>query len=275
MTRGPAAAGFRQGDRVQLRRGLAGRRPPVPRPAPPEGALREDRRMSTDDTGSSGARRARPPRGRRDRAGRARRDRPAVTPPPPRRSPGRRWRERRPPPSTVPAASRPYPRGLRPELRGPVGRGAGDGPGPRRARCRRGRAMIAVTAALIAAALAMASREPCSCSTRPCDRRCYSRRSRVNGAVLAFRAGSVADAWRLGRRPARRRRAGRRARRRCSPWWPSARSWSCWYAVDGLRHDHDRLRRRRPDRVAPGLPFDLSRPGRRARRLRRGPRGGG
>jgi LCP family protein required for cell wall assembly len=78
----------------------------------------------------------------------------------------------------------------------------------------------------------------------------------VNGAVLAFRAGSVADAWRLGRRPARR---GARVAVLAAVlalvavphvlvgWY----QWSAYDTITTVFADDD------PAAVTPGLPFDL------------------
>ncbi|MGE3232167.1 MAG: LCP family protein [Thermoleophilia bacterium] len=113
-----------------------------------------------------------------------------------------------PPPAPPPADAAPAPVAAAPVRRGPRGLscallsavlpGAGQVHGGRR---RRGIAMMAVVAALVAAGAVIASRGTLYLLDQAVRPEVLIGALAANGAILLFRAGAAADAWRLGRRP--------------------------------------------------------------------------
>lgn len=118
----------------------------------------------------------------------------------------------------------------------------------------RGAAMIGVAVALLVAALALAGQDVAFLLGQALRPEVLLGALALNAAVLLFRAGAIADAWRLGRRP-----AGRVARAALLPallalavvphvavaWY----QWSAYDTVTTIFADVD------PGEVAPGLPF--------------------
>ena len=118
----------------------------------------------------------------------------------------------------------------------------------------RGIAMIAAVAALLAGALVLARQDVVFLVGQALRTEVLLGALALNGAILLFRAGSVADAWRLGRRPARRvARAALLgallalvvAPHALAAWY----QWSAYDAVTTIFADVD------PADVPPGLPF--------------------
>jgi LCP family protein required for cell wall assembly len=129
--------------------------------------------------------------------------------------------------------------------------GAGQLHGGARAR---GAAMLGVVAALLVAALVLARQDVVFLVGQALRTEVLLGALALNAAVLLFRAASVADAWRLGRRPARR---GARVAllgsmlavvalpHALAAWY----QWTAYDAVTEIFADTD------PASIPPGLPF--------------------
>jgi LCP family protein required for cell wall assembly len=165
------------------------------------------------------------------------------------------------PVAAPPAAARPAvtarstgPRGLSCAALSLVLPGAGQIHGGARTR---GLAMIAVVAALLTGALLLARQDAVYLVGQALRTEVLLGALALNGAVLLFRAGSVADAWRLGRRPARPAvRAALLAALLAAVAVPHALAawyqWSAYDAVTTIFADVD------PADIPPGLPFRTS-----------------
>jgi polyisoprenyl-teichoic acid--peptidoglycan teichoic acid transferase len=166
------------------------------------------------------------------------------------------------PPAAAPAAAPPVagpvitarstgPRGLSCAALSLVLPGAGQVHGGARAR---GLAMIAVVVALLAVALVLARQDAAYLVGQALRTEVLLGALALNGALLLFRAGSVADAWRLGRRPARPAvRAALLTALLAFVALPHAIAawyqWSAYDAVTTIFADVD------PADIPPGLPF--------------------
>ena len=185
------------------------------------------------------------------------------TPLPPARPPAPARPRPRPSATAPPAVTRPAPAPVAAsELRGgPRGLscaalslvlpGAGQVHGGARAR---GAAMLGVVVALLIAALALARQDVVFLVGQALRPEVLLGALALNGAVLLFRAGAVADAWRLGTRPARRAtRAALLAALLAVVAVPHVLAawyqWSAYDAVTTIFADVD------PADIPPGLPF--------------------
>ncbi len=156
-----------------------------------------------------------------------------------------------PPAATPVDADRSEPRGLSCAVLSLVVPGAGQIHGGARAR---GAAMVGVALALLIGALVLARQDVVFLVGQALRPEVLLGALALNGAVLAFRGGAVADAWRLGTRPARR--AARAAvlavllavvavPHAVAAWY----QWSAYDAVTTIFADVD------PADIPSGLPF--------------------
>ena len=179
---------------------------------------------------------------------------PRATPAAPRATPAAPRATPAPAPVAAPSAG---PRGLTCAVLSLLVPGAGQLHAGRRAR---GAAMVAVDLALLAAAALLVAQGGAFLLDHAVRTEVLLGALAANAALLAFRAGAVADAWRLGRRPAAGPARGAiLAVLLAAVALPQALvAWYDWTAYDTITTvfaDTD------PARIAPGLPFQADAPG--------------